>query len=100
MYSSRGTPCKAEIGSLSSFSIRSTCPNRRSLLFLIFSTTVSRSPSSSLVFFISGFFSSTSASDSPHPAQLCHQQSSLVLLSQAQQLIDPPDHNIPLEMIP
>src|SRR6218665_2831791 len=37
-------PCKASIGSLS-FAIRSTCPNHRSLLFLIFSTTVSRAPS-------------------------------------------------------
>src|SRR6218665_3901017 len=42
-------PGKAVIVSLSP-SIRSTCPNHRSLLFLIFSTTASRSPSFSLVF--------------------------------------------------
>src|SRR6218665_1688195 len=72
-------PCKAAIGSLSP-SIRSTCPNHRSLLFLIFSTTVSQAPSSSLVFFISDCFSSTPAYDSPQPqALLHHQQSSLML---------------------
>src|SRR6218665_220378 len=45
-------PCKAAIGSLSP-SIR---PNHRRLLFLNFSTSVSRAPSSSLVFLISDFF--------------------------------------------
>src|SRR6218665_2967464 len=42
-------PCKAAFGSPFS-SIRSTCPNHCSLLFLIFCTTVSSAPSSSLVF--------------------------------------------------
>src|SRR6218665_3868757 len=77
-------PCKAAIGSLSP-SIRSTCPNHRSLLVLIFSTTVSRAPSSSLVFLIFAcFYSTPAASDSSQSAHLCHQQSSsLILLSQA-----------------
>src|SRR6218665_2880245 len=41
-------PCKAAFGNLFS-SILSTCPNHCSLLFLIFCTTVSSAPSSSLV---------------------------------------------------
>src|SRR6218665_1334398 len=75
-------PCKAAIGRLSP-AIRSTCPNHCSLLFLTFCTTVSRAPSSSLAFFISDFFSSTPVHDVPQPAHLRHQQSSLILLSQA-----------------
>src|SRR6218665_2783032 len=42
-------PCSAAFGSLFP-SILSTCPNHSSLLLLIFSTTVSTAPSSSLVF--------------------------------------------------
>src|SRR6218665_1338293 len=42
-------PCKAAFGSRFS-SILSTCPNHCSLLFLIFCTTVSSAPSSTLVY--------------------------------------------------
>src|SRR6218665_936184 len=67
-------PCKAAIGSLSP-SMRSTCTNQRSLLFLIFSTTVSRAQAVPLFFSFLTFSSLyTPAYDSPQSAHLRHQQ--------------------------
>src|SRR6218665_2175158 len=63
--------CSAAFGILFP-SILSTCPNLINLI-LIFSITVSSTPSSSLVFSLLNSFSSASTSDSSQPRHFCHE---------------------------